>query len=420
MWLLYNFFLTLLSPIWGPIVWFRAQSRREQPNWRERFGQFPFGFVKGERRVWVHAVSVGEVIAVTPILRLLRQKLPDHKIVLSVTTSSGHQTAAQTPEVFDYLVYFPLDVPLFMLTAMQKVQPDALIVMETELWMNLFWAAKAFEVPTVLINGRISDRSYPRAKAVRFFYRSLLANLDFAWMQTQADADRIASLGAKNVEVFGNTKYDQAVPKPEPVDQVRARFGLDSRPVIVIGSTRGAEEEAFVLEALAALPNRADLQFVHAPRHIETAESLAEQAVQKGFQVGRRSLGQSAPYLILDTYGELADVYAVAEIVVIGGGFANLGGQNLLQPLANGKPVLHGLHMQNFKDVAAKADAVGAARAVATPHELRDQIERLLANEDDREAMGLAARALIEANLGASDRYVQGIAEIIDRPVLKK
>jgi 3-deoxy-D-manno-octulosonic-acid transferase len=412
MWLLYNLLLTVLAPLWVPVVWYRSRKRKEQPNWQERYGRFPFGYVRGERRIWVHAVSVGEVLAISPILRLLRQHLTDHKFVLSVTTSSGHQTAKQTPELYDHLVYFPLDVPLFMLTAMQKVQPDAVVVMETELWMNFLWAAQTFDAPTILINGRISDRSFPRAMAVRPFYRALLKQLNLALMQTEVDANRLLALGAPHVEVFGNSKYDQALPAAEPLDLLRDKFGLDDRPVIVLGSTRGAEEEAFVIEALSGLENLKDLQIVHAPRHIETAEGLASAAARLGLPVGRRSLGQTGQYLVLDTYGELASVYALASVVVIGGGFSNLGGQNLVQPLAHGKPVIHGPHMQNFREATAKADAVGASLSVSTPLELRSAIARLLADEGTREQMGMAAKSLIEANLGASERYAARIAQV--------
>jgi 3-deoxy-D-manno-octulosonic-acid transferase len=413
MFLLYNFLMTITAPIWVPWMLMKAKRRKEQPNWKERQGDFDIEHRKGVERIWLHAVSVGEVVAATPILRELKTLLPQHEIVLSVTTSSGHQTAREkASELYDHLVYFPLDVPRYQLAAMQRVQPSVVAVMETELWFNFLWAAKTFEAKTLLINGRISDRSFPRSMKLRFFYKRLLENMDRCLMQTEKDAERIKALGAREAEVLGNCKFDQAA---EGLDadaaQWRLELGLSSeKPVLVIGSTRGAEEEAFVIQALKDLvPER--LQVIHAPRHLERIKELSHSVGAAFGRVALRSQGHTGPYLLLDTYGELAQVYSVADIVIIGGGFANHGGQNLLQPLAHGKPVLHGPHMQNFRQVADAAAEAGATGACSTPEELRDAIVSLIEDPAKRERMGAAARELIQRNLGASKRYAEAIAE---------
>lgn len=418
--LLYNFLLTIFSPIWVPWMLWRASRRKEKPNWKERQGFFELTPNKNVKRVWVHAVSVGEVVAATPILRDLKQRGHGLEIVLSVTTSSGHQTARDTAsDAYDHLVYMPIDIPMLQLRAMQRVQPKVVAIMETELWMDFLWAAKTFDARTLLINGRISDRSFPRARLMGFFYRALLKNMDRCLMQTPVDADRIKALGGQNVEVFGNCKFDQAV---EGLDadprEWQEKLGLpktsdQSNPsnpapfTIVIGSTRGAEEEDFFLQALSNLD---DLFIIHAPRHMERVADLAEKVKAKFGQVSLRSEGPATSnYLILDTYGELSSVYAVADVVIIGGGFANHGGQNLIQPLAHGKPVLHGPHMQNFRAVAESAQKAGASRVCRSPDDLAAALKELREDEAARTRMGASARALVQENLGASKRYADAI-----------
>ena len=425
MFLLYNLLLTLTFPIWGAWMWWRTRQRKEAPNWTERTGNYNLPKRGDRRRVWIHAVSVGEVVAALSILREVRKALPKHEIVLSVTTSSGHQTARERAEgLYDHLVYFPVDVARFQLAAMQRVRPDVVAIMETELWMNFLWAAKTFGAETLLINGRISDRSYPRSMKLRAFYRALLSEVDRCLMQTTTDAQRIRDLGAKHAEVLGNCKFDQALEgRDADAAEWRAELGLEaSRPVVVVGSIR---HEEFDLLAAAIFAVREDVQWVIAPRHVERATALVESirgAANRPFPMSSRvadgRLGGEG-ILILDSYGELAKVYAVADVVVIGGGFANLGGQNLLQPLAHGHPIVHGPHMQNFRDVAAMAEAAGATRVAATAAELAAAVNALLSDRQAREQMGAAGKSLVSANVGASARYAKAIAEAVKRTKAK-
>lgn len=413
MFLLYNFLLTLASPIWVPWMILRARARKEQPNWKERMGDSSIEPPRdGVRRVWIHAVSVGEVIAVLPILRELRNKMPNHQIVFSVTTSSGHSTAQdKAAGLYDHLIYFPIDVARFQLAAMTRVRPDVVAIMETELWMNFLWAAKAMDAKTLLINGRISDRSFPRARRVKFFYRALLRDLDLALMQSDKDAERIRTLGAAKAEVLGNCKFDEAA---EEVKIDRQELGISPKSlVIVVGSTRGEEDERLVLDALEEVKDLGAL-IIHAPRHLERADELALDAAKRFGEVRRRSealpLGHCS-YLLLDTYGELAKIYAIADVAIVGGGFANLGGQNLIQPLAHGVPALHGPHMQNFREATAEADSVGAAIQCADSAELAATLRRLLTDPHERQKMGSAASAMVQRHRGASARYAQAIAD---------
>ncbi|MBS1723571.1 MAG: 3-deoxy-D-manno-octulosonic acid transferase [Armatimonadetes bacterium] len=407
---IYNFLLTLASPFWVPWMIWRARRRKEGVDWKERGGDYPFRLAKGTPRLWMHAVSVGEVMAALPILRAVRAKDPSLEIVLSVTTSSGHKTAQDAGEgLFDHLVYYPIDVYRFVLAGLARVRPTVVAVMETELWMNFLDAAKNIGATTMLVNGRISDRSFPRARLFRFFYRSLLTRIDRCLMQSETDRERILALGAKEAEVFGNCKFDQAAEglDADP-EHWRSELGLSNdRPVVVIGSTRSEMEEDFVLQAIRGL----DAQVVWAPRHLERTGAIKSLLEGAGVSVRLRSQGSAPPsqVVLLDTYGELSQVYSVADIVVIGGGFDDLGGQNLIQPLAHGKPVIHGPNMQNFKDVTEAADRAGAARCVRTPSELRTALETLLADKALRVRMGGLATDLVKVNLGASERYAEAI-----------
>lgn len=412
MFVLYNLLLTLFSPIWLPWMIWRARQRKETVNWKERQGSYKLPPRGDRRRVWFHAVSVGEVVAALPVLRELRDVLPTHDIVLSVTTSSGHQTARDQAEgLYDHLIYFPIDVARFQLAAMQQVRPDVVVIMETELWMNFLWAAKTFDARTMLINGRISDRSFPRSQKIAFFYRALLANVDRCLMQSATDVERIKALGAKSAEVLGNTKFDQGMDgvTADPA-YWRKQLGVaESRPVVLVGSLRLEEFEFFAASLTDEL--LASAQWIVAPRHIEKVADLERALGSRSLTL--RSKGgtlESSGVLILDSYGELAQLYAIADVAIVGGGFANLGGQNVIQPLAVGLPVIHGPHMQNFRDVASLASHAGASKIASTPAELGAAVRELLADATERKKMGLAASELVKQNLGASRRYAQAIA----------
>lgn len=399
------------------MLW-RANKRKAAPNWLERRGIYDIQPRKDGKRIWVHAVSVGETIACLPILRELRKKLPKHEIVLSVTTSSGHQTAHEQAEgLYDKLVYMPIDMAAFQLKAMASVRPSVVVLMETELWFNFLWAAKVVGARTLIVNGRISERSFIREKKLRFFFKALLAKVDRCLMQTDKDVERVLALGAKSAERMGSTKFDQALKGLEAdPSKWRKDLGLPpGRPIIVIGSTRGEEEEQFVLDALASV-GLGKVSVVHAPRHLERVPELAGDISKRFGSVHLRSEGKpnasDGPfYMLLDTYGELMKVYGVADIAIVGGGFANLGGQDIMQPLAHGKPVIHGPNMRNFAEFAKASVEAGCSVICSTPDELAETINDLLNDADKRKGMGDSAREYVVQHVNAGERYAQAIAE---------
>lgn len=415
MFFLYNVLILLTSPVW--VVWMLIRSRRraESPNWQERFGNYRhIKIPKDKPAIWIHAVSVGEVVASLPVLRQIRALLPDHHIVLSVTTSSGHRTAREhAVEMYDSLVYFPLDLARFQLSALMRVRPDVVAVMETELWFNFLWAAKAVGAKTLLLNGRISDRSFPRSQKLGSFYKALLAMMDRCLMQSKVDADRIMQLGGQNVEVLGNVKFDQAI---DGLDADRNEWlealGLSPlQPTVVIGSSRGEDEERVIASALKSV--KSPFNLVWAPRHIERTQYVLDELKQICSHVALRSKAEKGTVVILDSYGELSKVYAVADVVVIGGSFADLGGQNLIQPLAHGKPVLHGRFMQNFREVTALANRAGATVQCNDANDLAAAIDQLLNDPEARRAMGRAGATLVQENEGASRKYALAVAEAV-------
>ncbi|MDQ2986718.1 MAG: 3-deoxy-D-manno-octulosonic acid transferase [Armatimonadota bacterium] len=413
-WFLYNVFLTLTSPIWVPWMWWRANRRAEKPNWQERTGNYEIPRRKDRKRIWVHAVSVGETIAARPVLQELKALLPEHEVVLTTTTSTGQGIAnSLVGKLAAYAFYFPIDVVRFCVSAMTRVEPAVVVIMETELWLNFLTAAKMTNAKTCLVNGRISERSFARAKNLRWLYRAVFAKVDEALMQTEADAERARFLGAKNVRVMGNSKYDEAS-EPQPMDWPTI-LNLGDDKLIVVGSARGEMEEDLIIEALGRKDGDgiSGGRVVFAPRHPERAEAVALRARAAGFEVGLRSSGDNrAQFLILDTMGELASLYPYADVAIIGGGFDRLGGQNLIQPMAAGAPVICGPNMKNFREPYEQGVEAGAVMTAATADELRVAVLKILDNENLRQKMAEAGRSLVNENTGASARYAKAIADL--------
>lgn len=413
---LYNFLITILSPFWVPWMILRARRRGSPVNWQERQGNIASKLTRDRPRLWLHAVSVGEVIAALPILRELRMLKPELQILVSVTTSSGHEVATEKLEkaqLVDQVCYFPIDIFRFSLIGLTRIRPQVVAIMETELWMNFLTASKIVEAKVLLINGRISDRSLNRARWVQFFYESMLRKVDRCLMQSDADAERIRFLGANQAEVMGNTKFDeQDVSRQKSRQEARHELGIpQDAKVVVVGSTRGMLEHQFVARSMCAL--KEDVWIVHAPRHLEECDEFATYARELGLDVKRRSKQESGRYLILDTYGELGWVYAAADVAVIGGGFEKNGGQNLIQPLALGIPVIRGEHFQNFKQVAELAEQAGATMTSRTEEELTATVGNLLENPEKRRQMGKSAEDLVRQQRGASRRYAEAIIDAL-------
>jgi 3-deoxy-D-manno-octulosonic-acid transferase len=413
---LYNAALVLGAFFWLPWMIIRTRARKDPPNWAERTGDYSLPPGRNPKRIWVHAVSVGEVVACLPILKEIKSLLPEWEIILSVTTSSGHKTAQEKGKgLVDHLVYFPIDLPRFTLRGLARAKPAAIAIMETELWLNFLWTARQLEIPTLLINGRISDRNAKNSAWIKPYYWTLFQYVNSCLMQTERDRERIEALGAKNPVTVGNCKFDQAIEEGgRSRTEWREELGVGpSELLLVIGSTREAEDEGVVAAGVTtALATRPDVKVVWAPRHPDQrAEPLAERLKSAFGPPAFRSRGETGRVLILDTFGELSSLYAAADLAIVGGSFTNLGGQNIIQPLAHGVPVLHGPSMSNFRDAAELAGREGAAKVCQNETELAASIGELLNNADLRRRMGEAGKALVEASKGAGKAYAEAIAK---------
>ena len=394
---------------------------------RERWGHLPDRVDAGGRpSIWIHAVSVGEVQAARTLIPGLRDRYPGHRLWLSTTTRTGRAVAAGIEGV-DGLFYFPLDLPPAVDRVLDRVRPALFVAVDTELWPNLLRRCARRGVRTVLVNGRISDRSYPRYRLVRRWFRRVLADVDRCCAQSDESARRLVDLGAPadRVVTTGNLKFDALPatrPGPSSRDGLPRSLGLaPDRPVLVAASTHPGEEGP-VLDAFRRLRARApDLVLVLAPRHPERGAELAALAAGRGLAAVRRSRlpedgAGRAEVVVLDTVGELPALFPAATVVFVGGSLAPVGGHNLIEPAVWGRPVVFGPHMENFAEIAELFVAHRAARRVSGAGELEPVLAELLADPRQRAELGTAARSLVEANRGAAARSLAEIAAVLPPP----
>ncbi len=425
--------MTLGSPFIAVYLAQRYVSGKSRPGWRERWGHLPEALHSrsdSRRRLWVHAVSAGEVVAAVPILRELRERLPNDEILLSTITPAGHEMAEQQAlKYVDGLFYFPFDLPWVARRVVRLIRPAVFVSLESEMWPNLLHELKRQGAMTALVNGRISEKNFQRVQGRigGWLYRWMLSNMDCLLMQSKKDAERIGALGAgQDIAVLGNSKFDQEIARLNPEQSKALRQELkfpDSAPIFVAGSTRSSEEEAQVLSAYRTMREQIpELCLLIAPRQTERAGELSEAMQAAGLNPIRRTqiAAATAPvtHLVLDTIGELAKVYAVAAVTFVGNSFAPVnkgGGQNLLQPLAHGKPVLFGPLTATIRSEVALATEAGVGFEVADGAALAQQGLRLLQDPDLCCDIERKAIALISANRGVSGRYADAVVEMADR-----
>ncbi len=415
-------------------------------NLRERLGHLPSqahsssGDAPGA--IWIHAVSVGEALAALPLGRLLKQRYPARRLVISTTTATGQRLARERMNFADASFYFPLDWARPMRRALRAVRPSLVVIMETEIWPNFLREARRAGVPVIFVNGRISEQSFRRYQRVfrvvpflRGFLRGVLADAKLFLMQTQEDAERLRALGApaERVVVAGNVKYDLAPSDVAPVvgwleEQLRRH---ERRPVIVAGSvTEG--EESLVLIAFGILQGQwPGALLVLAPRKPERFDAAARLTDESHRKFLRRSqlapavlqdpsrdafLDDATSVFLLDSVGELAGIYRLADAVFIGGSLVPAGGHNILEPAAHGKPPLFGPFVGNFREMAAKFVESGAAIQVGSPEDLGVAWIELLQDDACRKQMGARAQQLVESNRGATGRAMNAIAALLAAP----
>ena len=406
------------------------------PYYLFRFGKyFPtladrFGFLKVpqlQRSIWVHAVSVGEVKAVERLLERLRQQFPGKPLVVSTATPAGQQLASERHDIVDHTFYFPMDLPWCVGRAVDRVDPEMVIVAETEIWPNFLRACRIRGIRVVMINGRISDKSFPRYRLVRRWLRRVFEYYSIIGMQSEMDRRRIEAIGAdpQKVTVFGNLKYD-VMASSRPLDPGLANLLESWKQVWIAASTMAGEEE-LVLEAFNEIRKiHSSLKLVIAPRHADRFDAVEQIIKKKGLGgVLRRSrvsetkslLGQHHPgaaeegntltIMLLDSFGELAAVFRYATVVFMGGSLAPTGGHNVLEPARHRNPIVFGPHMENFRDMARLFLEAKAAIQIRNPAQLAPAVARLLSNRGEAAELGRNAWAIVQQNTGATDRVLQ-------------
>ena len=398
--------LAALALVYTPAALARRLARGVPVHARARLG-FLAPVADGPC-AWVHAVSVGEAIAAAPLVDGLRRLYPELPLVVSTVTETGAHVVRERYAALGEHRFFPVDLPGAARRAVRALRPAFVIVMETELWPNTLRALAARGVPVLIANGRISDRSYRRYRLVRGFMRRVLRDVRVFAMQSEEDARRIIALGAdpERVVVTGNLKHEPAADAPGAVDLWRRLLGLYAgQRVWIAGSTHRGEEAPVLAAHRAARAECPDLTLVLAPRHPErTAEVLALVAAAGWPAVRRSELPRErepGAVIVLDTVGELATLYAIADVVFVGGSLVPHGGHNLLEAALRRKPVLSGPHTHNFRESTALLEAAGAALVVQGAEDLGRALGRLLADGALRAKMGEAGCEAAAARHGA-------------------
>jgi 3-deoxy-D-manno-octulosonic-acid transferase len=393
----------------------------------QRMGYLPVSFnLDGDESIWIHAVSVGEVLTARALLPQLREQYPKLKLFVSTTTMSGQQVAKTRLPFVDEVFYFPFDLGFIVNRTMRLVRPRLFVMMETEIWPNLLRACKREGVRTALVNGRISNRSFPRYRLARFFFRRVLADVDRFCMQSEESARRLVSLGGDpaRVTVTGSLKFDSLDLSPPTIqsrsrDRVLRYFRIPAaRPVIVAGSTMKGEEPAVLAAFRRVRSSLPQTLLILAPRHLERVAEVLQLCRQEGFKTTRRSelpidAEPRVDIVIVDTLGELATIYQLGTVAFVGGSLVATGGHNILEPAVFGKPIVFGPHMSNFSEIAQAFVLNAAGVQVRGERELGDTLTALMTDPIRRARLGAAARALVEANRGAKEKSLTVLASLL-------
>lgn len=397
--------LIVLSP------YYLLRSRQYWPTLSDRFGYLKTP--KFSDSIWVHAVSVGEVRAVERLLESIRREFPSRSLVLSTTTPTGQALAQARRDIVDATFYFPFDLPGPIDRAIDHVQPCLVIVAETEIWPNFLRRCREHRIPVMMINGRISDKSFPRYQRVRRWLAPVFANYAVLGMQSDVDRKRIVAIGAnvEQVKAFGNLKFDAAAPK-QALDLKFANLLRLWGPLWIAASTMPGEDQ-FVLDAFAAIrKTRPEMRLLIAPRHIDRANDVLELAQARGFKSTRRSAMENvADVMVLDTIGELAATFEYADVVFVGGSLVEKGGHNILEPARFGKPIVFGPHMENFRDIARLFLEAKAAVQIPNASALASTVDQIVGNPAIARSLGENAHKVLLENTGATDRVMDFIRD---------
>jgi 3-deoxy-D-manno-octulosonic-acid transferase len=387
----------------------------------ERLGRIPRRLVVQPARptIWIHAVSVGEVLAISGLATELTKRFSQHRVAISTTTDTG-QRLARTRFGEENVFYFPLDFAFAIRPYLRLLQPTLVVIAETEFWPNFLRLAHASGARIAVVNARISDRSWPGYRRFRRLLKAVLRHVDLFLTQTAEDARRLVEIGAPPGVVFatGNLKFDVPAPAAPPIiASLRAAFQqANTGPVIVCGSTVDGEEPLLLQAFINVLASHPRAVMVLAPRHPERFSEVTELLNQLGIQFWRRSLWGGEPIfagvLLIDTIGELAALYALADVAFVGGSLVPRGGHNIIEPALHGVAIVVGNHTENFRDIVSLFQGRDAVRVVG-PAELPLVLMELISNPAERAELGRRAAETIRAQMGATERTMQALEKLL-------
>jgi 3-deoxy-D-manno-octulosonic-acid transferase len=419
--ILYDVLLAISGLFLIPYFYWRGfRKGRGRKGIRERFGFYPaaqLAKIRGRRTIWIHAVSVGETRAAIPLVRALRQEYPDACLLVTTVTETGQEVARKIKEA-DLCLYFPFDLSWVVRRALNYLKPAAILIVETEIWPNLVCLASNAGIPLLLVNGRLSDRSFPRYKAAKFFIQGILKKFSAFCMQTGLDGQRVQRIGAprEKVTVTGNLKFDSKIVEfsQEEIEQIRKELKVPVRtPVLVAGSTHEGEEEDLVRTYIRLLKDWPDLIFILVPRHPGRCGSVGEMIASHGVaytlrtEIGsRKMLLSGGEILLVDTMGEMLQVYALADIVFVGGSLVPIGGHNILEGSMIKKPVVFGPFMNNFKEISKLLQVAEGGICIQDKEDLFHCLDKLLREQELRQTMGKNGFHLLEKNKGATEKTI--------------
>jgi 3-deoxy-D-manno-octulosonic-acid transferase len=482
MYLLYSLALSLLFLALLPyFVYQAARHGKYAGSFTERLGWLPESMRgDGRRTIWIHAVSVGEFVAATPLIERLKSNLPSNRIVVSTATLTGQRLARSHPNLFGCVFYFPFDWKFSVRRALARVNPSVVIILETELWPNFLDECRRRGVVVILANGRISPRSFDRYQRVSSFVGRVIQDFSLMLMQSDADADRARRLGAPpdHVRVCGNLKYDilgdgaqglgirdeKGAPgkeksKPQPPTtnayaEIDRLLALSATPHLIVAGSTAPDEEALLLDAFRLVrsrPGLEDTRLLVAPRHPERFNEVAGLIARSGFTFARRSQAMKSPteaqatrvglsvedevseggparspdVILLDSIGELAGIYRFATVVFVGGSLVPRGGHNIIEPAAFAKPIVVGPYTENFRQIVLDFErAAAVVQLTVTGKDVLSSLERelssLLSDRERARAIGERARDILVANRGATECTLAAIEELMEKSVVRE
>ena len=384
--------------------------------------------VAGTDCIWLHGASVGEMVALSPLVKEIKTIMPEKKVLVSAVTVGGYDMARQIMPEADTIINYPMDLPLVASTMVGRIRPGIFIMVETELWPNFLRAIRERKIPAMMMNGRISEKSAKSYRYLSALLRDMLDTVNLFCMQSSIDAKYIAQLGADpdKILVTGNTKFDQTYAEvtEEDLAAYKTELGLgeDAFPIIVAGSTHRSEEEAVLTSFTALRKQYPHARLIIAPRKLNRIEEVKKVNAKFGYAMAFRSKLKEIegrrpefPVLLLDTIGELGRIYAVGDIVFVGGSLVHYGGHNVLEPAAHAKPILVGPSMEDFKDSYSLLSRAGACRMVADAEGLTEAFLEIAGDDALRKKMGDASIQIIRENRGAARKTIHYLTDLLGR-----